>query len=176
MTSAIRDVPERPVPATKTGEGKGIVSTVKLPVHCLRKPFCPRRDGNTRPPSGSPYTSAVFEYHGWVTLRSTAEAVDDDPPLRLDEIRELVDELTGHGLVDLRPVDGRVDRRMWWSAQPPSGASSARALTTCSQAGTGRRAAELMVSWCRSPRPSSAWIRMSNGSICTRPCTVNDPR
>ncbi|MBO4165024.1 MULTISPECIES: Imm7 family immunity protein [Micromonospora] len=48
----------------------------------------------------------MFEYHGWITLRSTAEAVDDDPPLRLDEIQDLLDGLTGHGLVDLRPVNG----------------------------------------------------------------------
>jgi hypothetical protein len=48
----------------------------------------------------------MFEYHGWIMLRSTAEAVDDDPPLRLDEIQDLVNELAGHGLIDLRPING----------------------------------------------------------------------
>ncbi|MBM7085724.1 Imm7 family immunity protein [Micromonospora sp. WMMD734] len=48
----------------------------------------------------------MFEYHGWITLRSTAEAVDDDPPLRLDEIQDLINGYTGPGLVDLRPVNG----------------------------------------------------------------------
>ncbi|WP_410611889.1 Imm7 family immunity protein [Amycolatopsis sp. lyj-109] len=32
----------------------------------------------------------MFEYHGWIALRPTAEALDDEPPLRLDEIRTLV--------------------------------------------------------------------------------------
>ncbi|MGW4942517.1 Imm7 family immunity protein [Actinoplanes sp. NPDC004185] len=49
----------------------------------------------------------MFEYHGWITLRSTAEAVDDDPPLRLEEIQHLVNQLAGHGLTDLRPVNGQ---------------------------------------------------------------------
>jgi hypothetical protein len=48
----------------------------------------------------------MFEYHGWIRLRSTAEAVDDEPPLRLDEIQDLVNELAGHGLIDLRPING----------------------------------------------------------------------
>lgn len=48
----------------------------------------------------------MFEYHGWITLRSTAEALDDEPPLRLDEIRTLVDELAGYALMDLQPMNG----------------------------------------------------------------------
>ncbi|MGW4467747.1 Imm7 family immunity protein [Micromonospora sp. NPDC004704] len=48
----------------------------------------------------------MFEYHGWITLRSTAEAVDDDPPLRFEEIQDLVNDLAGHGLTDLRPING----------------------------------------------------------------------
>ena len=48
----------------------------------------------------------MFEYHGWVSLRPTAEAVDDEPPLRLDEIRALVDDLSGYALMDLRPMNG----------------------------------------------------------------------
>jgi hypothetical protein len=48
----------------------------------------------------------MFEYHGWITLRSTAEAVDDEPPLRLDEIQALVDELAGYALMDLQPMNG----------------------------------------------------------------------
>ncbi|MEU1605684.1 Imm7 family immunity protein [Micromonospora matsumotoense] len=48
----------------------------------------------------------MFEYHGWITLRSTADAVDDDPPLRLDEIRNLINGFTGYGLMDLRPTNG----------------------------------------------------------------------
>jgi hypothetical protein len=39
----------------------------------------------------------VFEFHGWITLRSTGEAVDDDPPLPLDEIRAVVKAVdSGH--------------------------------------------------------------------------------
>ena len=48
----------------------------------------------------------MFEYHGWITLRSTAEAVDDEPPLRLKEIQDLVNGLAGHGLTDLRQING----------------------------------------------------------------------
>ncbi|MFJ7219407.1 Imm7 family immunity protein [Amycolatopsis sp. NPDC098790] len=48
----------------------------------------------------------MFEYHGWITLRSTAEALDDEPPLRLDEIRTLVDELAGYALMDFQPMNG----------------------------------------------------------------------
>ncbi|MGW4062806.1 Imm7 family immunity protein [Amycolatopsis sp. NPDC004747] len=48
----------------------------------------------------------MFEYHGWITLRSTAEALDDEPPVRLDEIRTLVDELAGYALMDLQPMNG----------------------------------------------------------------------
>ena len=48
----------------------------------------------------------MFEYHGWMTLRSTAEALDDEPPLRPDEIRTLVDELAGYALMDLQPMNG----------------------------------------------------------------------
>jgi hypothetical protein len=48
----------------------------------------------------------MFEYHGWITLRSTPEAVDDEPPLRLTEIQALVDELAGYALVDLRQMNG----------------------------------------------------------------------
>jgi hypothetical protein len=48
----------------------------------------------------------MFEYHGWITLRSTAEAVEDEPPLRLAEIQQLVNEFAGHGLTDLRPING----------------------------------------------------------------------
>ncbi|MFI5592255.1 Imm7 family immunity protein [Amycolatopsis sp. NPDC051758] len=44
--------------------------------------------------------------HSWITLRSTAEALDDEPPLRLDEIRTLVDELAGYALMDLQPMNG----------------------------------------------------------------------
>lgn len=49
----------------------------------------------------------MFEYHGWITLRSTAEAVDDEPPLRLDEIKALVAELADYALMDLRTMNGR---------------------------------------------------------------------
>jgi hypothetical protein len=48
----------------------------------------------------------MFEYHGWITLRSTAEALDDEPPLRFDEIQALADELAGYALVDLQPMNG----------------------------------------------------------------------
>ncbi|WBB69139.1 Imm7 family immunity protein [Micromonospora sp. WMMD812] len=48
----------------------------------------------------------MFEYHGWITLRSAAEAVDDEPPLRLTEIQALADELAGYALVDLRQMNG----------------------------------------------------------------------
>jgi hypothetical protein len=48
----------------------------------------------------------VFQYHGWVKLLSSAEAVDDEPPLRLEEIRALVDDLAGYALMDLRPMNG----------------------------------------------------------------------
>ncbi|QDY09347.1 hypothetical protein FJK98_21105 [Micromonospora sp. HM134] len=48
----------------------------------------------------------MFEYHGWITLRPTADAVDDEPPLRLDEVQDLITGYTGLGLVDLRPVNG----------------------------------------------------------------------
>jgi Immunity protein 7 len=48
----------------------------------------------------------MFEYHGWIRLRSTPEAVDDAPPLRLTEIQALVDGLAGYALVDLRPMNG----------------------------------------------------------------------
>jgi hypothetical protein len=48
----------------------------------------------------------MFEYHGWITLRSTADAVDDEPLLRLEEIQNLVNELAGHGLMDLRQING----------------------------------------------------------------------
>ncbi|KDO12750.1 Imm7 family immunity protein [Amycolatopsis mediterranei] len=48
----------------------------------------------------------MFEYHGWITLRSTAEALDDEPPLRLGEIQDLVDELAGYALMDLQPMNG----------------------------------------------------------------------
>lgn len=48
----------------------------------------------------------MFEYHGWITLRSTAEALDDEPPLRLDEIRALVGEFADYALMDLRPMSG----------------------------------------------------------------------
>jgi hypothetical protein len=48
----------------------------------------------------------MFEYHGWITLRSTAEAVDNESPLRLDEIQALVNDLAGYALTDLRPMNG----------------------------------------------------------------------
>jgi hypothetical protein len=48
----------------------------------------------------------MFEYHGWIKLRSTAEAVDDEPPLRLDEIQALVNDLAHYAFVDLRPMNG----------------------------------------------------------------------
>jgi immunity protein 7 of polymorphic toxin system len=48
----------------------------------------------------------MFEYHGWITLRSTAEALDDEPPLRLSEIKALVDEFAGYALMDLQPMNG----------------------------------------------------------------------
>jgi hypothetical protein len=48
----------------------------------------------------------VFQYHGWAALRSTADAVDDEPPLRLTEIHALVDKLAGYALMDLRPMNG----------------------------------------------------------------------
>lgn len=48
----------------------------------------------------------MFEYHGWIALRSTAEAVDDEPPLRLGEIQALVDELAGYALMDLQAMNG----------------------------------------------------------------------
>ncbi|MEW2506144.1 Imm7 family immunity protein [Amycolatopsis sp. NPDC047767] len=49
----------------------------------------------------------MFEYHGWISLRSTAEAVDDEPPLRLPEIRAATDELAGYALLDLQPLNGQ---------------------------------------------------------------------
>ncbi|MGW5051772.1 Imm7 family immunity protein [Actinokineospora sp. NPDC004072] len=48
----------------------------------------------------------MFEYHGWIALRSTAEALDHEPPLRLGEIQALVDELSGYALIDLRAMNG----------------------------------------------------------------------
>ncbi len=48
----------------------------------------------------------MFEYHGWITLRSTAEALEDEPSLRLGEIQILVDELDGYALMDLQPMNG----------------------------------------------------------------------
>jgi hypothetical protein len=48
----------------------------------------------------------MFEYHGWIALRSTAEALDDEPPLRLREIEALVGELADHALMDLQPMNG----------------------------------------------------------------------
>ncbi|MFB9924265.1 Imm7 family immunity protein [Amycolatopsis halotolerans] len=48
----------------------------------------------------------MFEYHGWISLHSTAEAVDDEPPLRLGEIQALVDDLAGYALIDLQPMNG----------------------------------------------------------------------
>lgn len=48
----------------------------------------------------------MFEYHGWITLRATAEALDDEPPLRLGEIQSLVDKLAGYALMDLQPMNG----------------------------------------------------------------------
>ncbi|MGK3208469.1 Imm7 family immunity protein [Amycolatopsis sp. MEPSY49] len=48
----------------------------------------------------------MFEYHGWITLRSTAEALDDEPPLRLGEIEALVDESADYALMDLQPMNG----------------------------------------------------------------------
>ena len=48
----------------------------------------------------------MFEYHGWITLRSTAEALEDEPPLRLGEIQAMVDELAGYALMDLQPMNG----------------------------------------------------------------------
>jgi len=48
----------------------------------------------------------MFEYHGWITLQSTAEALDDEPPLRLGEIEALVDEFADYALMDLRPMNG----------------------------------------------------------------------
>lgn len=48
----------------------------------------------------------MFEYHGWITLRSTAEAVEDEPPLRLAEIQGLLSALAGHGSTDLRQING----------------------------------------------------------------------
>jgi hypothetical protein len=48
----------------------------------------------------------MFEYHGWITLRPTAEALDDEPPLRISEIQALVDEFAGYALMDLQPMNG----------------------------------------------------------------------
>lgn len=48
----------------------------------------------------------MFEYHGWVSLRATAAAVDDEPELRLGEIEAVVAELAGYGLMDLRAMNG----------------------------------------------------------------------
>jgi hypothetical protein len=48
----------------------------------------------------------MFEYHGWITLRSTPEAIDDEPPLRLGEIQALVNDLVGYALMDLQPMGG----------------------------------------------------------------------
>ncbi|MFC8531539.1 Imm7 family immunity protein [Nocardia sp. NPDC057227] len=47
----------------------------------------------------------MFEYHGWISLRSTAAAVDDEPPLRLREIEASVAEFAGYALMDLRPMN-----------------------------------------------------------------------
>lgn len=49
----------------------------------------------------------MAQYHGWIALRSTAADVEDEPPLRLEEIRTLVDALAGYALMDLRPLNGR---------------------------------------------------------------------
>ena len=48
----------------------------------------------------------VFEYHGWISLRSTATAVEDEPPLRLDEIRAAETEVSGYALMDLQAMNG----------------------------------------------------------------------
>ncbi|WP_225728934.1 MULTISPECIES: Imm7 family immunity protein [unclassified Nocardia] len=48
----------------------------------------------------------MFEYHGWISLRATAAAVDDEPPLPLAEIEVLVGELSGYALMDLRAMNG----------------------------------------------------------------------
>lgn len=48
----------------------------------------------------------MFEYHGWITLRSTAEAYDGELSLRLGEIQSLVDELAGCALMDLQSMNG----------------------------------------------------------------------
>jgi hypothetical protein len=48
----------------------------------------------------------MFEYHGWITLLPTAEALNDEPPLRLGEIKNLVDELADYALMDLQPMNG----------------------------------------------------------------------
>ncbi|MCK2237884.1 MULTISPECIES: Imm7 family immunity protein [unclassified Crossiella] len=48
----------------------------------------------------------MFEYHGWVHLCSTAEAVDDEPELPMAEIQRLVDGWTGRGLMSLGGSNG----------------------------------------------------------------------
>ncbi|GAB0103833.1 Imm7 family immunity protein [Nocardia sp. JMUB6875] len=48
----------------------------------------------------------MFEYHGWVSLRATAEAVDDERALRLGEIEAVIEEVAGYALMDLRAMNG----------------------------------------------------------------------
>ncbi|RMI27747.1 Imm7 family immunity protein [Nocardia stercoris] len=50
----------------------------------------------------------MFEYHGWVHVLSTPEAIDPEPPLPLTEIRDAVEKLAGTGLVDLRAINGEL--------------------------------------------------------------------
>jgi hypothetical protein len=50
----------------------------------------------------------MFEYHGWVALRSTAEAVEPEPELAMDDIQRHVDEWGDYGLMDLRVLNSGV--------------------------------------------------------------------
>lgn len=50
----------------------------------------------------------MFEYHGWVALRSTAEAVDPEPDLDEAAIRRHVDAWGDYALMDLRWPNGQL--------------------------------------------------------------------
>ncbi|MBP2475095.1 hypothetical protein JOF53_003967 [Crossiella equi] len=55
----------------------------------------------------------MFEYHGWVTLRSTAAAVDPEPELDWAAIKRHVQEWGDYAVVDLRGHNGIPFAHMW---------------------------------------------------------------
>ncbi|MEV4312543.1 hypothetical protein [Actinocrispum sp. NPDC049592] len=46
----------------------------------------------------------MFEYHRWISLRSTYKALGDDPPLRLPEIKGVLTEHSDEFLSPITPV------------------------------------------------------------------------